>query len=174
MKALKDSGWYTPVEREGLQSLLTERRVLRAVDEHPSQPGEAASAVPNLLPASIIFDGGVIGYDSNVRTGGLGAKYLGIGLSTKYSVDQVTINLRAVDVETGAILDSVTTTKTIYSYEVHPSYFRFVNYYDLLEIEGGYTHNEPAQLAVKEAIDAALSSEEHTSELQSLMRSSYA
>lgn len=156
MKALKDSGWYTPVEREGLQSLLTERRVLRAVDEHPAAQGGGAIAVPNLLPASIILEGGVIAYDSNTRTGGLGAQFLGIGLSTKYSVDQVTINLRAVDVMTGAVLDSVSTTKTIYSYELHPSYFRFVNFYDLLEIEGGYTHNEPAQLAVKEAIDAAV------------------
>jgi curli production assembly/transport component CsgG len=155
MKALKDSGWYIPVEREGLQSLLTERRVLRAVDEQPQGKG-ASSSVPNLLPASIILEGGVIAYDSNTRTGGLGAQFLGIGLSTKYSVDQVTIHLRAVDVMTGAVLDSVSTTKTIYSYEIHPSYFRFVNYYDLLEIEGGYTHNEPAQLAVKEAIDAAV------------------
>ena len=155
MKALKDSGWYIPVEREGLQSLLTERRVLRAVDEHPENGGPP-DQVPNLLPASIILEGGVIAYDSNIRTGGLGAKFLGIGMSTQYSVDQVTVNLRAVDVMTGAILNSISTTKTIYSYEIHPSYFRFVNYYDLLEIEGGYTHNEPAQLAVKEAIDAAV------------------
>ncbi|OWT65653.1 curli production assembly/transport protein CsgG [Candidimonas nitroreducens] len=155
MKALKDSGWYIPVEREGLQSLLTERRVLRAVDEHPEN-GAQRGQVPNLLPATIILEGGIIAYDSNARTGGLGAQFLGIGLSTKYSVDQVTVNLRAVDVSTGAILNSVSTTKTIYSYELHPSYFRFVNYYDLLEIEGGYTHNEPAQIAVKEAIDAAV------------------
>ncbi|MBV6271511.1 curli production assembly/transport protein CsgG [Alcaligenaceae bacterium CGII-47] len=157
MKALKDSGWYIPVERDGLQSLLTERRVLRAVDEQPAQGGGGRPiAVPNLLPASIILEGGVIGYDSNTRTGGVGAQFLGIGTSTKYSVDQVTISLRAVDVMTGAILDSVSTTKTILSYEIHPSYFRFVNYYDLLEIEAGYTHNEPTQLAVKEAIDAAV------------------
>lgn len=155
MKALKDSGWYIPVEREGLQSLLTERRVLRAVSEHP-QKGAQQDQVPNLLPASIILEGGIIAYDSNTRTGGLGAQFLGIGLSTKYSVDQVTVNLRAVDVSTGAVLNSVSTSKTIYSYELHPSYFRFVNYYDLLEIEGGYTHNEPAQIAVKEAIDAAV------------------
>lgn len=153
MKALRDSGWYIPVEREGLQSLLTERRVLRAVAEG-TQNGN--NGVPNLLPASIILEGGVIAYETNTRTGGLGAKFLGIGLSTQYSVDQVTINLRAVDVSSGAVLDSVSTTKTIFSHEIHPSYFRFVNYYDLLEIEGGYTHNEPAQLAVKEAIDAAV------------------
>lgn len=156
MKALKDSGWYIPVEREGLQSLLTERRVLRAVDERDTQKGQPGPTVPNLLPASIIFDGGIVAYDSNVRTGGLGAEFLGIGLSTKYSVDQVTINLRAVDVNTGEILNSISTTKTIYSYEIHPSVFKFVNFYDLLAVEGGITHNEPAQLAVKEAIDAAV------------------
>ncbi|HEX7386102.1 MAG TPA: CsgG/HfaB family protein [Castellaniella sp.] len=155
MQALKESGWFIPVEREGLQSLLTERRVLRAVDDHP-QGGSQAVPVPNLLPASIILEGGIVAYDSSTRTGGLGAKFLGIGMTTQYSVDQVTINLRAVDVMTGEVLNSVSTTKTIWSYEVHPSYFRFVNYYDLLEIEGGYTHNEPTQLAVKEAIDAAV------------------
>ncbi|MFV0282429.1 MAG: CsgG/HfaB family protein [Castellaniella sp.] len=154
MKALKDSGWYIPVEREGLQSLLTERRVLRAV-ENPRNGGQK-DAVPNLLPAAVIMEGGIIAYESNTRTGGLGARFLGIGASTKYSVDQVTINLRAVNVSSGAILNSISTTKTIFSYEIHPSYFRFVNYYDLLEIEGGYTRNEPAQLAVKEAIDAAV------------------
>lgn len=149
IQSLKDSGWYTPVEREGLQSLLTERRVLRALDNNSSQ-------IPGLLPASVILEGGIVAYDTNVRTGGLGAQFLGIGLSTKYSVDQVTINLRAIDVLTGTVLNSISTTKTIFSHEIHPSYFRFVNYYDLLEVEAGYTHNEPAQLAVKEAIDAAV------------------
>lgn len=152
MKSLRDSGWYIPVEREGLQSLLTERRVLRALNEN----GNQAVHIPNLMPATIILEGGIVAYDTNTRTGGLGAQFLGIGLSTRYSVDQVTINLRAVDVMTGAVMNSVSTTKTIYSHEIHPSYFRFVNYYDLLEIEAGYTRNEPAQLAVKEAIDAAV------------------
>lgn len=161
IKALRDSGWYIPVEREGLQSLLTERRVLRALEVSPGANGkppatEPATAIPNLLPASIIFEGGIVAYDTNVRTGGLGAKFLGISLTTQFSVDQVTVNLRAVDVNTGTILDSISTSKTIYSYEIHPGYFRFVNYYDLLEIEGGYTSNEPAQLAVKEAIEAAV------------------
>lgn len=156
MAALQGSGWYIPVEREGLQSLLTERRVLRAVDETDAKAGQRVAPVPNLLPASIIMDGGIVGYDSNVRTGGIGAKFLGIGASTKYSVDQVTVILRAVDVNTGRVLDSVSTSKTIYSYEIHPSYFRFVNFYDLLEAEAGYTHNEPAQLCVQEAINAAV------------------
>lgn len=155
VKALTDSGWYTPVERESLQELLTERRIVRALDG--SQPEEAPPIhIPALMPASILIDGGIISYESNVRTGGAGARFLGVGLSTLYRVDQVTVALRCVDIRTGRILQNVSTTKTIFSYEIRPSVFKFVNYNDLLEIEAGITRNEPAQLSVKEAIDAAV------------------
>lgn len=154
-KALKDSGWFIPVERESLQELLTERRIVRALDG--SQPEDSAAIhIPALTPASILVDGGIISYESNVRTGGAGARFLGIGLSTQYRVDQVTISLRSIDIRSGQILQTVSTTKTIFSYEVRPSVFKFVNVKDLLELEAGITRNEPAQLSVKEAIEAAV------------------
>jgi curli production assembly/transport component CsgG len=155
VKALKDSGWFTPVERENLQDLLTERKIVRAL-ELPQPAGTPAIQIPSLLSASILVEGGVIAYESNVRTGGAGARFLGIGLSTQYRVDQVTVNLRTVDIRSGQILESVSTTKTIYSYEIRPSVFKFVNYKDLLEIEGGITRNEPAQLCVGEAIESGV------------------
>ena len=155
VKALKDSGWFTPVERENLQDLLTERKILRAL-ETPQDKGSQAINIPQLMPASVLIEGGVIAYESNVRTGGAGARYLGIGLSNQYRVDQVTINLRSIDIRSGRILNSVSTTKTIYSYEIHPSVFKFVAFKDLLELEAGMTRNEPAQLCVKEAIEAAV------------------
>lgn len=155
IKALKDSGWFTPVERESLQELLTERRIVRALDGSQDK-NTPQIYIPPLVPASILIDGGIISYESNVRTGGLGARFLGVGASTLYRVDQVTIGLRSVDIRTGQILQTVSTTKTIFSYEIRPSVFKFVNFKDLLEIEGGITRNEPAQLAVKEAIEAAV------------------
>lgn len=154
VKALKDSGWFTPVERESLQELLTERRIVRALDGTPDDARNGS--VPPLMPASLMVDGGVIAYESNVRTGGAGAAFLGIGLSTQYRVDQVTVSLRTVDIRSGEILHNVSTTKTIYSYELRPSVFRFVNFKELLEIEAGVTTNEPTQLAVKEAIETAV------------------
>lgn len=155
VKALKDSGWFIPVERESLQELLTERRIVRALDG--SQPEDAPTInIPALMPASILIDGGIISYESNVRTGGAGARFLGVGLSTQYRVDQVTVGLRSIDIRTGQILQTVSTTKTIFSYEIRPSVFKFVNYKDLLELEGGITRNEAAQLCVKEAIEAAV------------------
>lgn len=154
VKALQDSGWFTTVERENLQDLLTERKIVRAL-ELPSDKA-APIAIPQLTPASIIIEGGIIAFESNVRTGGIGASYLGIGLSHQYSVDQVTVGLRSVDIRTGQIINSVSTTKTIYSYEIRPTVFKYVNFKDLVQFESGMTRNEPAQLCVREAIEAAV------------------
>lgn len=155
IRALQDSGWFIPVERENLQNLLTERKIVRAL-EMPQPPGTPEIKIPPLLAASVLIEGGIVAYESNVRTGGLGARFLGVGLSTQYRMDQVTVNLRTVDIRGGQILQSVSTTKTIYSYELHPSVFRFVNVKDLAEFEAGVTRNEPAQLCVSEAIEAAV------------------
>ncbi len=155
VKALKDSGWFTPVERENLQNLLTERKIVRAL-ELPQDKNNPPIQIQQLVPASIIVEGGVIAYESNVRTGGVGANFLGIGISTQYRVDQVTISLRSVDIRSGQVLNSVSTTKTIFSYEVRPSIFKFVNFKDLVQFEAGVTRNEPAQLCVKEAIESAV------------------
>lgn len=153
IKAMADSQWFIPVEREGLQNLLTERRIVRALD---SQKDAANGNLTGLLPASVLLEGGVIAYESNVRTGGAGAKYMGIGVSEQYRTDQVTVNLRAVDIRTGRILVSTSTTKSIYSYKLSADVFRFVSFKNLLEVEVGYTRNEPAQLCVQAAIEAAL------------------
>ncbi len=155
IKALQDSGWFIPVERENLQNLLTERKIVRALET--AQPAGAPPVqIPQLLAASVLIEGGIIAYESNVRTGGAGARFLGIGVATTYRVDQVTINLRSIDIRSGQILHSISTSKTIYSYEINPSVFKFVNVKDLLELEVGMTRNEPAQLAVGEAIEAGV------------------
>jgi curli production assembly/transport component CsgG len=155
IRALQDSGWFIPVERENLQNLLTERKIVRAL-EMPQPAGTPAVQIPPLLAASVLIEGGIVAYESNVRTGGVGARFLGIGMSTQYRVDQVTVSLRTVDIRSGQILQSVSTTKTVYSYELHPSVFKFVNVKDLAEFEAGITRNEPTQLCVNEAIEAAV------------------
>lgn len=155
IKALLDSGWFAPVERENLQNLLTERKIVRA-QEFPQDKSVPPVQMPQLVPASIVIEGGITAYESNVRTGGVGANFLGIGLSTQYRVDQVSINLRSVDIRSGKILNSVSTTKAIYSYEVRPTVFKFVNFKDLAQFEAGMTRNEPAQLCVREAIEAGV------------------
>jgi curli production assembly/transport component CsgG len=153
VKALRDSSWFIPVERENLQNLLTERKIIRALE---TPQDKSAVQIPALMPATVIIEGGILAYESNVRTGGAGARYLGIGLSTQYRVDQVTINLRTIDIRTGQVLNSVSTTKTIYSHQLNSGVFQFVSFKKLLELEAGYTRNEPSQLCVKEAIEAGV------------------
>jgi curli production assembly/transport component CsgG len=155
LAALQSSGWFRPVERENLQDLLTERKIARAL-EAPKEQNPAPPQIPQLLPAALLLEGGITGYETNVRTGGVAANFLGIGLSTQYRVDQVTVSLRSVDVRSGEVLNAVSTTKTIYSYELHPSVFKFVNLKDLAQFEAGTTRNEPAQLCVREALEAAV------------------
>ncbi len=156
VKALADSGWFTPVEREGLQNLLTERRIVRALETRPGAPKPPVDTLSGLLPASVLLEGGVIAYEQDVRTGGIGVRYFGLGASDQYRTDQVTVNLRAVDIRTGRILVSVSTTKTIYSFKLAADLFRFVSFRRLLEAEAGFTTNEPAQLALRDAIEAAV------------------
>lgn len=150
-KAMLDSKWFIPVEREGLQNVLTERRIVRAIEAQQN-----GSNLIGLMPAIVLLEGGIVAYESNVRTGGAGARFLGVGASDQYRTDQVTVNLRAVDIRTGRILVSTTTTKGIYSYKLGADVFRYTSYQHLLEAEVGYTRNEPAQLCVQEAVEAAL------------------
>ena len=152
VKALADSQWFVPVEREGLQNVLTERRIVRALELQKAN----GNSLAGLLPSSIILDGGIISYETNVKTGGAGARYIGVGASVQYRADQVTVNLRAVDVQTGRILASISTTKSVYSYALDANVFRFVSFQNLAEVEVGYTRNEPAQLCVMSAIEAAV------------------
>lgn len=152
VKALLDSGWFIPVEREGLQNLLTERKIIRATLKGP----DADSQLPSLLSANILLEGGIVAYDTNVMTGGSGARYFGIGASDQYRVDQVTVSLRAVDVRAGRVLADILTTKTVYSYQLDTNLYRFVSFSRLLEAEGGFSRNEPSQLCVLNALEAAV------------------
>jgi curli production assembly/transport component CsgG len=154
LQTLKDSKWFIPVEREGLQNLLTERKIIRAALKRQNQDPD--KILPPLSQAQILLEGGIIGYESNIATGGDGARYFGIGASRQYRIDQVSIYLRAIDIRTGRILNTVSTTKSILSREVTAGVFKYVSYKRLLEIETGYTTNEPGTMCVQEAIEKAV------------------
>ena len=152
MQTLGDTKWFLPVEREGLQNILTERKIVRAA----IQGEDSANELPPLTTSKIIIEGGIISYDTNLRTGGVGAEYFGVGASTLYREDQITVFMRAVDVRTGQVLVSVSTSKKVLSQEVRAGLFRYVSYQRLLEAEGGYTTNEPMFECVKQSIEKAV------------------
>ena len=134
--------------------MLQERQIIQ--NTRNSILGKKAEGLPALRFAGVILQGGVIGYDTNQTTGGLGANYLGIGGTTNYREDVVTVALRAVSVSTGRVVASVTTTKTIYSVLLDGSIFKFVAVDKLLQVEGGFSRNSPITLGVREAVQLAV------------------
>ena len=157
MRALEMSGWFTPIEREGLSNLLNERQIIQQIrQQHQGSDGRGLGPLPPLLYAGVMLEGGIIGYDTNVMTGGGGVRYFGIGGSGHYRQDQVTIYLRAVSTQSGRVLKTVHTTKTILSQKVDGGAFLYVDQDRILEAEAGYSFNEPPVLAVTEAIDDAV------------------
>jgi len=158
LKSLEESKWFNPIERENIGNLLNERQIIRSTrQEYAKNTAEdQITSIPPLLFAGIIIEGGVVSYDSNIITGGSGARYFGAGGSTQYREDRITVYLRAVSTSSGQILKNVYVSKTILSQGISANLFRYVNLRRLLEVETGITKNEPSQLAVKEAIDKAV------------------
>lgn len=160
VKALQDAGdrqWFTVVERERLDNLLKERQIIgemrkRYLGEQQVDP----NALPALLFAGVLLEGGIVGYDTNTVTGGAGAAFLGIGARSEYRQDTVTIYLRAVSVRTGEVLTNIQTSKTIASQAIGANAYRFVAFQELLEAEWGITANEPDQVALQQAIEKAV------------------
>lgn len=159
-KALQDAGnrqWFTIVERESLRNLLNERQIIREMRErYLGETNINAQALPAMLFAGVLLEGGIVGYDTNTVTGGAGAAFLGIGGRTEYRQDTVTVYLRAVSVRTGEVLTTVTASKTIASKAIGASAFKFVAFKELLEAEAGITTNEPDHLALQQAIEKAV------------------
>ena len=159
--ALKTAGngtWFRVVERQGIDALVRERQIIRSGrDEAAKALGEEPQNLGPLLFAGMIIEGGIIGYDSNLKTGGRGARTLGIGFSRQYRQDQVTVSLRAVSVLTGEVLLNVQTKKTILSYGSGGDIFRFIEQgTQLIEYEDGVGNNESVTYAVRTAIEAAV------------------
>ncbi|WP_321282410.1 CsgG/HfaB family protein [Marinifilum fragile] len=158
LKAIEESGWFIPLEREGLNNLLNERKIIRSSRANYADKDDQSQLLPPLLFAGIVLEGGVISYDANVITGGAGLMYFAAGGSGQYRQDRVTVYLRAISTSNGRILKTVYTSKMILSQKVDASLFRYVKFKRLLEAETGFTYNEPSEMAVKEAIEKAVES----------------
>jgi len=156
IRALKHAAngeFFRVVERVGLDNLTKERQLIRSTRENFEQDQK----LQPLLFAGLIIQGGVISYDTNVESGGIGARYLGIGTSKQYREDVVTISLRLVSVSTGEILVETTVSKNVLSTSVSQDVFKFYEQgTELVEIEGGVAENEVGSIALQKAIEAGV------------------
>jgi len=147
--------WFTVVERIGLDNLVKERQLIKSTRE--VYEGKEAPNLKPLLFAGLLIEGGVVGYESNIESGGVGARYFGIGANTQYRVDQVTVAMRIVSVQTGEVLLTTATEKRIASHRSGADVFRFLDLgTKALELEAGKAVNEPVNYAVRTAIEQAI------------------
>ena len=156
IRALKHAAngeFFRVVERVGLDNLTKERQLIRSTREN----FEEDQKLQPLLFAGLLIQGGVINYDTNVQSGGMGARYLGIGTSKQYREDVVTISLRLVSVSTGEVLVETLVSKSIVSTSVSQDVFRFIEAgTELVEIEGGVAENEVGSIALQKAIETGV------------------
>jgi len=158
IRAMRNAGngdVFTVVERKGIDHLLRERQLIRTARE--TYEGEGDNKIPPLLFAGLIVEGGIVGYDTSIQAGGAGARYLGIGTSTRYIKDTVTVSIRLVSVATGEVLLDVLSSKTILSVGISQDIFRFIELgTQLVEVENGVVENESVSIATQKAVEAAV------------------
>ena len=153
IRALKQSGFFKVVERKGLDHLTRERQLIRQTrtsfnDDTGQEP---------LLFAGLIIEGGIVDYNTNLLSGGMGARYLGIGNSKQYREDTVVVSLRLVSVSTGEILLEILTSKTILSVGLSNDFFRFIaDGTKLVEFESGNAMNESKSIAIQAAMETGV------------------
>lgn len=154
LKHASNGKFFRVVERVGLDNLTKERQLIRSARE---QMADGDNKVPPLLFAGVLLEGAVIAYETNLSTGGVGARYLGIGKSAQYRQDNITVSLRMVSVATGEILVEVMSQKTIFSYGQSEDVFKFIEMgTELVEIEAGNSRNESTTIALMKAIEGAV------------------
>ncbi len=154
IKALQDSGWFVVVEREGWPNLAQELKIREEMKRQGvpgANGGLAALKVPNYM-----ISGALTEYESHPLSGGGGAAYRGFGFSARAKTAHVAVDVRLTDLETGVVLNAISVYKRIMSEEVDFSVFRFLKLNHLLEVELGYTANEPTQVCVRETLEKSV------------------
>jgi len=153
LKHASNGNFFRVVERVGLDNLVKERQIIRSTREELDEENR----IMPLLFAGVLLEGAVVSYDSNLTTGGAGARYLGIGTSVQYREDTITVSLRMVSVATGEILVEVMSSKTILSYGQSQDLFKFIEMgTELVEVEFGVSRNESTTIALMKAIEGAV------------------
>ena len=153
IRALKQSGFFRVVERVGIDHITRERQIIRSTRQKFDDDTEELP----LLFAGILFEGGIIDYNTNLLSGGIGARYLGIGNSKQYREDTVIVAMRIVSVSTGEVLLENLTTKTILSVGLSNDFFRYIaDGTKLVEFETGNAMNESKSIALQSAIEIGI------------------
>ena len=152
LKDFDNGNWFRVVDRKAIDNLIKERQIIKSAN-----PTFTDQDMPAMLYAGILIEGGIVGYDTNVVSGGDGVRIFGVGSSAKYSQHVVTISLRAVSVATTEVLASVLIQKTIISKSENTTVVAFFDQdTQTVEMESGSNYSEPSNYAVQSAIEKGI------------------
>lgn len=154
IKALMDSGWFKVVERESWPNLAQELKIREEMQRQGKK--DVNGGLTSLAVPAFLITGAITEYEHQPFSAGAGAGYRGFGLSGRAKVSSVGTDLRLTDLQTGVVLEAVSIYKRIASEEVDFSVFRFLRVDKLLEVETGFTTNEPTQACVRETLEKAI------------------
>ena len=70
LKEVSGGDWFQVLEREGLDNLIKERQLIRSTRTEYDGESNVGNILKPLTFAGLIVEGGIIGYDSNIQTGG--------------------------------------------------------------------------------------------------------
>lgn len=156
IKALHDANnWFRVVERVGLDNLVKERQLIR--NQREVYEGKDAKQLKPLTIAGLMIEGGVVGYDTDIRSGGIGARMFKLGANQQYRVDEITVSMRLISISSGEVLLSTAVTKTIYSVADDKGLMMFITGgTTALEVEQGSAINEPTTYSVRVAIEQCI------------------
>jgi curli production assembly/transport component CsgG len=155
LQNVSNGRWFDVVERVGIDNLTKERTIIRQMRE--AYEGPNSKPLMPMQFAGMIIEGGIVGYDATTNSGGAGMRIFGIGKQTQWSQDVVTVSVRAVSVNTGKVLATVTVQKSILSTADSTTALKFFDQgTQAFEAEAGLTINEPGTYAVKSTVEMAV------------------
>jgi curli production assembly/transport component CsgG len=155
LQNVSNGKWFDVVERVGIDNLTKERTIIRQMRE--AYEGPNSKPLMPMQFAGMIIEGGIVGYDASTNSGGAGMRIFGIGKQTQWSQDVVTVSIRAVSVNTGKVLATVTVQKSILSTADSTTALKFFDQgTQAFEAEAGLTINEPGTYAVKATVEMAV------------------
>jgi curli production assembly/transport component CsgG len=155
LQNVSNGKWFDVVERVGIDNLTKERTIIRQMRE--AYEGPNSKPLMPMQFAGMIIEGGIVGYDASTNSGGAGMRIFGIGKQTQWSQDVVTVSVRAVSVNTGKVLATVTVQKSILSTADSATALKFFDQgTQAFEAEAGLTINEPGTYAVKATVEMAV------------------
>ena len=96
--------------------------------------------------------GGITELNWNVQSGGIDARYNGVGPAARTFTASIAADLRIVDTRSLVVVRTVSLQKQVTGHEVELNVFRFFGS-RLFDISGGMRNQEPIQLAVRATLE---------------------